>query len=543
MLEKEDDNRKHWAVIAVDKILEKYPEKEEYICAAGISPSGRVHFGNFRDVITPMAVVRELKERGKKAKLIYSWDEYDRFRKVPKGVDESFEEYIGMSLVDVPAPNGKNKSYAEENEKEMEDAMKAMNLDIEYRYQSEKYKNGDYDESIIHTLKNRKKIAEILLSFMSEKGKQNRGLDEKKYIEEYYPLSVYSKFSKKDNTKILDYDGDKKITYKCFDSGETETIDITKDRIVKLAWKVDWAMRWKYEDVVFEPGGKDHSALNGSYDTSSKIAREIFNIEPPIYQAYDFVSIRGVNGKMSGSSGNAVTPGQLLEIYTPELLKWMYFKNEPLKEFSLAFDSEVYRQYAEFDKEILRYRNEEDTMTNFDKKSLELSGIIRAGISEKENLPFRQAVGFGQIVQWNKEKLIKILESLEFDYNKETMDVRLEKAKNWLEIYNKDEIISLLDEKNQNFISEMSEGDKKNILKLKEELIDFDEKSIEELNLIVYGIVKDDSLEMKEQVKLQKDFFKVVYSLLIGKKAGPRLATFLWAIEDKNKIIELLDIN
>ena len=32
----------------------------------------------------------------------------------------------------------------------------------------------------------------------------------------------------------LDYDGDKKITYKCFDSGKTETIDITKNRIIKL---------------------------------------------------------------------------------------------------------------------------------------------------------------------------------------------------------------------------------------------------------------------------------------------------------------------
>ncbi len=542
MLKKEEKNREHWAVLTVEKILEKYPDMEEYVCASGISPSGRVHFGNFRDVITPMAVVIELKKRGKKAKLIYSWDDFDRFRKVPKGVDESFEQYLGRPLTVVPAPNGKDKSYARQFEKEMEESMTEMGFEIEYKYQTEKYKNGDYDESIIYALQNRKKIAKILLSFMSEKGKQNRNLDEEKYIEEYYPISIYSRFSGKDNTKILDYDGDRQITYKCFDSGETETIDIIKDRIGGLGWKIDWPMRWKYEGVIFEPGGKDHSALNGSFDASSKIAREIFNIEPPIYQAYDFVSIRGVNGKMSGSSGNSVTPSQLLEIYTPELLKWMYFKNDPLKEFSLAFDSEVYRQYAEFDREILKYKNEIDEMNNFDKTSLELSGIIKENIPEKESIPFRQAVGFGQIVQWNKEKLMVILKSLGFDYDEKSIDIRLEKAKNWLETYNKDEIISLLDEKNEEFISTMSDDDKKNILKLKDELKDFEGKSIEELNTVVYSIVKDESLEMKEQIKLQKDFFKVVYNLLIGKKAGPRLATFLWALEDKNKILSLLNV-
>lgn len=43
----------------------------------------------------------------------------------------------------------------------------------------------------------------------------------------------------------------------------------------EVLWKIDWPMRWLYEGVDFEPGGKDHAAPGGSYDTSRVIAKEI----------------------------------------------------------------------------------------------------------------------------------------------------------------------------------------------------------------------------------------------------------------------------
>lgn len=43
----------------------------------------------------------------------------------------------------------------------------------------------------------------------------------------------------------------------------------------EVLWKIDWPMRWLYEDVDFEPRGKDHAAPGGSYDTSRVIAKEI----------------------------------------------------------------------------------------------------------------------------------------------------------------------------------------------------------------------------------------------------------------------------
>ena len=78
----------HWAEKIAKQIIERNPNKEEYVCAAGISPSGSVHIGNFRDVATSYMVVKALRKLGKKAKLLFSWDEFDRMRKVPVNVTQ-----------------------------------------------------------------------------------------------------------------------------------------------------------------------------------------------------------------------------------------------------------------------------------------------------------------------------------------------------------------------------------------------------------------------------------------------------------------------
>ena len=94
----------HWSDTIADKLIKKNPDKEEFVCAAGISPSGSIHIGNFRDIATSLFVVRALERKGKKARLLFSWDEYDRLRKVPVNVEKAtdgFEKYIGYSYVDL----------------------------------------------------------------------------------------------------------------------------------------------------------------------------------------------------------------------------------------------------------------------------------------------------------------------------------------------------------------------------------------------------------------------------------------------------------
>lgn len=526
-IEKETQGEEHWSDTAARYVAKTFKDTPIYTTAAGISPSGVVHFGNFRDVITSYATHLKLKEKGLKTKMIFSWDNFDRFRKVPLGIPDNFKEYIGLPLTAVPSPVPGFASYAEYFQKPFEAAMKELGIELEYRYQTDEYKSGHYDEFIFLALRKRKEIAKILLSLMTEKGKKEAGIVEADYIENYYPISVYSKFTGKDATKVLSFDGEKSITYYCAETKNTETIDLSKERIAKLAWKVDWPMRWGVENVVFEPGGHDHASPGGSFDVSSLIAKEIFGIVEPVFVEYKFVGIQGGGSKMSGSKGNAISPKELLEIYEPALLKWLYMRKNPSQPFSLAFDTEIYRQYEEFDREI--------------KERGQSVALKLSNPSVSENpIPFKQAVALGQITQWNEEKVGKLVSDLSLNYDSSSIRLRLSKARNWLVEYNPDEVVQLLNEINTAYAETLPEISKQQIKKLKDELTKTYD-SVVELEKLVYSIPKDESKTDQENAPAQKEFFRHVYNLLIGRDAGPRLSTFLWAV-DRQLVLKLLSL-
>ncbi len=537
----------NWSRQVAERVLSFFPEKEVYTCTAGISPSGNIHFGNLRDVMTSLAVKRRLELMGKKTRFIFSWDDFDRFRKVPAGIDSDYRSYVGLPLTSIPDPYSKENSYARFFEKEFEETMEEfLGDEIEYRYQTKEYMSGRYNEMMMLAMKERKKIAQILLEFMTEKGKESKGIKDDDFIENYYPVSVYSRFTGKDNTKVINYDDEGVITYRCLDKGKEDVIDLKsgsfKDgALIKLGWKIDWAMRWREEGVNFEPGGHDHASPGGSYDVSSRIAKEVFDYEPPVFVEYKFVGIRGLEGKMSGSKGNAVTPGQLLLIYEPELLEWLYLKHKPNQEFKLAFDTEIYRQYDEFDRAIKDYKIRGENSDNFN--STELINKLFKKDLEKDPIPFRQAVSFGQILQWDLDKMKDFLYKLGFDYSMDSIKVRLEKAKNWLEKFNPEEILGIRESINSEYLKEMSEKNKDRVRRFREELLKVDTENIDQKKLeeILYGIPKSEDLSDEELKKEQRDFFKDIYNLLINKDTGPRLSTFIWAV-GKEKVLKLLNI-
>lgn len=515
IMRKELDKHSDWAAFVVDQVLELFPDLEVYTMAAGISPSGVVHFGNFRDIAVSLAVKLELDKRGKKTRFVFSWDDFDRFRKVPKGMPEDFKQYIGLPLAEVPDPSGEYESYAKKNELVFEESMKALDIELEYKYQTELHRAGTYVEGILTALKKREDIARILLMFMSGKSKEKRGIVEEDFVRDYYPIGLYSRFTGKDAVEVLSFDGESKVKYRCLITDQEDEVDLREYHNVKLAWKIDWPMRWAHEGVVFEPGGKDHATPYGSYDVSCMIAEAVYDLKSPVFVGYDFIGLQGLQSKMSSSAGNALSPGELLEVYTPELLLWIYERAAPQKPFNLAFDSEIIRQYDEFD---------------------------RAFPGEAPAIPFRQAVGFGQVVNWDEARLKEMLEGLgeDFVYSEESISVRLPRARAWLENYNQDQMIALLEEVNKEHFDGMSEEAKGLVARLVEEL-KAGPKSVSEWNEVVYGIPKEGVTDEDEMKQRQRAFFKDVYQLLFGKNRGPRLATYLWAVEPE-VILERLDL-
>lgn len=170
----------HWSDRIAQEIIRRRPDKEEYVCAAGISPSGSIHIGNFRDIATSYFVVKALRRQGKKARLLFSWDEFDRLRKIPVNVaklprpegEKPWEEYIGYPYVDVPNPFDDGcPNYAKHFEVEFEEAMERFGIHMDYRYQAQMNRSGKYSEYVIQALKKR---GEILISWTASVHRQPR---------------------------------------------------------------------------------------------------------------------------------------------------------------------------------------------------------------------------------------------------------------------------------------------------------------------------------------------------------------------------------
>jgi len=531
--------REHWGLRLANKVITTFSPRDAYVCAAGVSPSGTVHFGNFRDLLTSHVVAESIRGRGKKVRLMLYWDDFDRFGKVPQSVDPSFKQYIGLPYSKVPSPDAGFASYAQRFEKEFEESVKELGIEPEFIYQTEVYESGAYDELIIESLRKRKAIADILLDAMSDQAKIAKSIDDETYREEYYPVVLYSRFTGKDNTRILKYDGKSTLTYKCFDTGKTESVDITKDHIVKLSWKVDWAMRWKHAATSFEPAGADHASPGGSFEVSSRIAREIFLAEPPVLQEYKFVGLQGINSKMSSLHGSVTSVGDILKIYTPEMLKWLYTHKTPGQSFELSFGKDIFRQYDEFDSIEASYRSQEIDSVMAD--ALRLSGVTR--VSERPPVPFRQLLGLGQIVQWNKRKLEAVLRAHGLEFDIHSLDTRLPRVRHWLEQYNDTESLVVRKKVNTAYRASMSSEEVSQIQRLHEYLQhpDTSGASLEDIEKNLYDIPREPDLNEKEVKARQKRFFTNVYNLLIGTNTGPRLSTFLWAL-DRKKTLKLLDV-
>lgn len=526
----------HWSEIIADRIIKRNPDKEEYVCAAGISPSGSIHIGNFRDIATSYFVVRALIKKGKKAKLLFSWDEFDRMRKVPVNVaaiDNDMEKYIGCPYVDVKNPfDTEEKTYAEYFEHEFERSIVKFGINMDYRHQAEMYRSGKYTEHILHSLKKRGEIFDILASHRTQPVQEGER-------EGYYPVSIYCSECGKDTTKIVSLSDDcTQAEYTCA-CGHKGSFDFTKDFNCKLAWKIDWPMRWMYEGVDFEPGGKDHASPHGSYDTSKDIAKKIFGYEPPLFQGYEFIGIKGTTGKMSGSSGLNLTPETLLKIYEPEVILWLYSKTEPLKAFDFCFDDGILRQYFEFDK---MYTAVKDGTANDAQKEIMYNTTV--GDRVLETVPMGLLVQLGSVVDFNVPMLETVFEKIGTPYKSEQFSERLDKAKYWLENCAPEQVNRLRAGRNWEVYETLNETQKAEIKALFE-YISAGGYDLDDLNKKLYAIPKEingEDLDEKALKTIQGAFFKNVYKLLIDKEKGPRLYLFLFAIDPK-RYVGLLDFS
>ncbi len=523
----------HWSERIADKIIEKNPNKKVYVCASGVSPSGSVHIGNFREIAIPYFVARALKQKGKNVRFIFSWDDFDRLRKVPVNVAkivDGYEQYVGTPYTMIPNPfDDGAESYGRHFEIEFENSLKELGIECEYIYQSKEYLSGRYADKVAYSLERRKEIYDILMSFKSQEAS-----DEER--EKYYPVAVYCDGCNKDFTKVTSYDAKThKLTYVCKECGKEETVDVLKYFKIKLAWKIDWPMRWREEGVDFEAGGIDHSTPGGSYDVCSRVVREIFGAEPPMYQPYGWLGFAGVSS-MHSSSGVNITPAGVLKFYTPEIVRWLFAKYDPEDAYNFYFDDTIIRHYSEFDKGLHAYLSGE--ADEFTKSLFDLCLID--GVKYQDETSFNTISSLAPIVNFNHDSLVNAIATLDLPWTPRANE-RFEKATYLINTYQPEKLFKLLPEKNVEFADKLSVEELEVVKKLHKYLTETPVIKDKEVQQFIYDTVNNPELSKKENMAIQQKFFKIFYNLLFGTDAGPRLYLFFAAC-DKNSYINLLNV-
>ena len=250
------------------------------------------------------------------------------------------EQYLFQPIVDTPDPFGQANSYAEFHEQNYEAQLEKVGIDVEAIYQSKKYRSSDYADQIKMALKNRDQIADILNKHRTSPLNTT-----------WMPVSLYCEKCNRDKMQLITWDSDDTLKYTCELCQHNGEEAISTSTRIKLPWRIDWPMRWSYESVDFEPGGIDHSSEGGSFSTAKEIVKEIYDSKAPIYLQYDLVSIKGAGGKMSSSSGNVITVNDVLKVYEPEMVRWIFASYKTNVDFSVSFDLDVIKTYEDYDRQ------------------------------------------------------------------------------------------------------------------------------------------------------------------------------------------------
>ena len=261
----------------------------------------------------------------------------------------------------------------------------------------------------------------------------------------------------------------------------------------KLGWRVELAVRWKALRVTFEPFGKDHTSRGGSTDTADRMARRVFHYPVPGRYEYEWIGLKG-RGAMSSSRGIVLLPKDLLRIMPPDALRRMVLGRDPARRSDLELGEGFPRFMDEY----------------------------RASVETKP-VPFNHLVTVAQTVGDDVETAAGMLrrggyEEAARDQEKLARDLAY--ARNWAERWapesmrlrvlsreEAEEAAAELDAEQRGYLAAVAGA-------LRPEM---DGDSIQDL---LYSTAVERGLKPKRA-------FAAVYTVLLGKKSGPRAGPFV----------------
>ncbi|MFD7645993.1 lysine--tRNA ligase [Kitasatospora sp. NPDC059795] len=533
-----------WVVAAADQVIAEAKRRggAPLVCASGISPSGPIHLGNLRELMVPHFVADEIRRRGLDCRHLLSWDDYDRLRKIPAGVPESWSEHIGRPLTAVPDPCGEHGSWAEHFKVPLRAALSELGVEVDEISQTQMYTSGRYRERIVHAMRQRRRIDAVLGQYRTKKPAGGTELEQDDEESaglaggDYYPYRPYCEVCGRDSTVVLAFDDEStQMQYRC-ECGHEGGFALTETDGGKLVWKVDWPMRWAFEGVTFEAGGVDHSSPGSSFAVGSQLVREIFDGQPPAYLGYAFVGISGM-AKMSSSKGGVVTPADLLRVLEAPMVRWLYGRRQPRQAITIALGQEIQRTYDEWD--VLGQKAEAGTASEAEAAArVRAAGPVSGPLSSTPRpLPFRLLAAAADVAAGDPVQTLRILRDATVEEPLASLDdarPRLDRAQAWTETLPAEERTQVRGEPDVERLERLDPAQRE-ALKLLLDGLD-EHWSLPGLTSLVYGVPKLqaglplDASATPELKATQRELFVLLYELLVGRDTGPRLPTLLLAL-------------
>jgi lysyl-tRNA synthetase class 1 len=487
------NERIHWADVVAGSVRAGIPHR----VATGITPSGPIHIGNMREVLTGDLVFKAMVERGLPAELLYIADDFDPLRKVYPFLPESYAGWVGKPLSDIPCPCGGHRSYGDHFLTPFLSALSELDIFPRVYLSSELYRSGAYTGEIATAIEHAGEIRHIL--------ERVSGRTLPPDWAPFYPIcSVCRRLSP---ARILEHDPSRHtVRYRCA-CGNEGTADYSRGE-GKLVWRVDWPMRWAHFGITVEPFGKDHATAGGSYDTGKEIARRVFRCEPPHPVIYEWISLKG-KGAMHSSKGVAVTITEMLEIVPPDVLRYLIARTRP--ERTIDFDPGM---------GLISLIDEYDRVSHEAAgREYELSRIA----SIPTRIPFRHMVTVVQIAH-DEKRLFQCLARTSYDVtNTENILRQADRARVWLRKYAPDSVKFSVREELPPQAGEFSEADIRALSGYLEFLKTLPAWSAEAIHNGVYEVAPRCGMEARR-------LFEVVYLAFLGQARGPRLGWFLEAL-------------
>ncbi|GAA1915299.1 lysine--tRNA ligase [Nocardioides hwasunensis] len=540
-----------WVTRAADDAVRHAGEGNLVTVASGASPSGPIHLGNLREFITPHFVAEELRRRGVPVRHLHSWDDFDRFRKVPAGVPAEWAEHIGRPLTAVPDPWECHSSWAEHFKAPLQQSLRDLGVEMEEISQTQMYTSGAYRDQVLLAVSRRDEIEAVLAAHRTKKVTPDEDASDQEAADladsvaneddapaggdaiARFPYRPYCRECGRDTVTTTAYDeAITTLSYTCASCGHEGTTNLSTDTDGKLVWKVDWPMRWAYESVNFEPAGRDHMTPGSSYTVGTELVKAIFGWRAPARVIYAFVGFAGMQ-KMSSSAGGVPTATDALQVLEAPMVRWLYVRRAPTQAFDIDFGPAVVRLYDEWDALGRKAAEKSDVATlAWERASSTAAGRLP---TPAVAVPFRTLSSVADVTAGSTDLISRVVDDLGFAHDDvDDLQPRLARAMAWTASLPEDERTTVRETPDTERLAALSEDEERWLRIFLDRLPA--EPDLDAVTAVVYGTPKvarglgfDDA--PTDQVKAdQKDFFRLLYQLLVAADRGPRLPTLVVAL-------------